>query len=135
MHVEQEDVLLSILKDSFASRAVGEWVDLLTARGVPCAPVNGLAEALADRQADARDALPAYEHPVLGDVRTVASPFRLSASSPPLERGPFLGEHTAEILAELCGYSRTRIRELAALGAFGDIETEEGSTVFEAGDV
>jgi crotonobetainyl-CoA:carnitine CoA-transferase CaiB-like acyl-CoA transferase len=113
------DVLLPRLEAAFARRPVAEWIEQLTARGVPCAPVNGVAEALADPQTLAREAVVAYDHPVLGDVRTVASPLRLSTSESPLERGPFLGEHTTPILVDVCGYSEQQIEELAKLGVFG----------------
>jgi crotonobetainyl-CoA:carnitine CoA-transferase CaiB-like acyl-CoA transferase len=117
------DDLLPVLEAAFAKRPVGEWIERLTARGVPCAPVNDVAEALADPQVLAREAMVAYDHPVLGEVRTVASPLRLNGTERPLERGPFLGEHTAAVLAETCGYTDQRIEELAQLGAFG---TREG---------
>jgi crotonobetainyl-CoA:carnitine CoA-transferase CaiB-like acyl-CoA transferase len=56
------------------------------------------------------------EHPVLGAVRQVGLPFRLSATpgsirTPP----PLLGEHSAEILAEL-GYGATDVATLRNLG-------------------
>jgi crotonobetainyl-CoA:carnitine CoA-transferase CaiB-like acyl-CoA transferase len=118
------DVLLPRLEAAFARRPVAEWIKRLTARGVPCAPVNGVAEALADPQALAREAVVAYDHPVLGDVRTVATPLRFSTSESPLERGPFLGEHTTAILADVCGYSEQQIEELARQGVFGPAERE-----------
>jgi crotonobetainyl-CoA:carnitine CoA-transferase CaiB-like acyl-CoA transferase len=113
------DILLPRLEAAFARRSVAEWIEQLTARGVPCAPVNGVAEALADPQALAREAVVAYDHPVLGDVRTVATPLRFSTGESPLERGPFLGEHTNAILADVCGYSEHQIEELAREGVFG----------------
>jgi crotonobetainyl-CoA:carnitine CoA-transferase CaiB-like acyl-CoA transferase len=118
------DVLLPRLEAAFGRRPVAEWIEQLTARGVPCAPVNGVAEALADPQALAREAVVAYDHPVLGDVRTVATPLRFSTSESPLERGPFLGEHTSAILADVCGYSEQRIEELARQGVFDPAERE-----------
>jgi crotonobetainyl-CoA:carnitine CoA-transferase CaiB-like acyl-CoA transferase len=123
---EHRDVLLPILEAAFSRRSVGEWIERLTAHGVPCAPVNDIALALGDAQATAREAVVGYEHPVLGDVRTVASPLRLSDSQRPVERAPFLGEHTAEILADVCGYSAERIEQLAAVGIFGDLGAEAG---------
>jgi crotonobetainyl-CoA:carnitine CoA-transferase CaiB-like acyl-CoA transferase len=114
------DVLLPRLEAAFARQPVVEWVEQLTGRGVPCAPVNGVAEALADPQALAREAVVGYDHPVLGDVRTVATPLRFSTSESPLERGPFLGEHTTAVLADVCGYSVDRIEELGKLGVFGE---------------
>lgn len=118
------DVLLPRLEAAFARRPVAEWIERLTERGVPCAPVNGVAEALADPQAHAREAVVTYDHPVLGEVRTVATPLRFSTSESPLDRGPFLGEHTSPVLADVCGYSEHRIEELARLGVFGPAERE-----------
>jgi crotonobetainyl-CoA:carnitine CoA-transferase CaiB-like acyl-CoA transferase len=57
-----------------------------------------VAEALADDQAAARDLIDAAEHPVLGTVRQVRTPLRFSTHTPKLARGPFLGEHSAELL-------------------------------------
>ncbi len=119
------EILLPLLSEAFARRSVAEWIAVLAARGVPCAPVNGVAEALADAQADARGAVAAYDHPVLGEVRTVASPLRLAGPERPLDRAPFLGEHTAEILSEVCGYPPDRVRALEASGVFGAVSPAE----------
>ena len=59
-------------------------------------------------------------------VRDARTALRLEADGEPLERpsarGPFRGEHTEEVLAELCGYSPERIRGLAEAGVFGEVE-------------
>jgi crotonobetainyl-CoA:carnitine CoA-transferase CaiB-like acyl-CoA transferase len=49
----------------------------------------------------------------------VASPLRLSDASSPLRRAPRRGEHTDEVLAEVCGYDGERIVRLRASGALG----------------
>jgi crotonobetainyl-CoA:carnitine CoA-transferase CaiB-like acyl-CoA transferase len=112
------DELLPILRDAFAARTVAEWTQLLDARGIPCGAVNDVAAALAEPQVGARGSVVGYEHPLLGEVRTVATPLRLEERPDP-RRAPRLGEHTADVLAELCGYSRERIDALAAAGVFG----------------
>ena len=61
-----------------------------------------------------------YEHPRLGTVRQMASPLRLSGAEPPVRPAPARGEHTEEVLVELCGYAPERVRELADGGVFGD---------------
>jgi crotonobetainyl-CoA:carnitine CoA-transferase CaiB-like acyl-CoA transferase len=104
------------LSERLAERSVAEWSAALTAAGVPCAPVNTIAAALADEQVAARGALVAYDHPTLGQVRTPATPLRFRGVDPPTERAPFLGEHTAELLTSLCGYSRERIAALVEQG-------------------
>jgi crotonobetainyl-CoA:carnitine CoA-transferase CaiB-like acyl-CoA transferase len=118
------DELLPLLREEFARRPVAEWIDLLATRGVPCSPVNDITEALSDAQASARDALVAYHHPVLGEVRAVGSPLRVGEADGDVRRAPFLGEHAWDILREVCGYSVAQIEELAALGVVGSLEEE-----------
>ena len=110
--------LMPILDAAFAERTSGEWLEALAAAGVPCAAVNDVQAALEDPQAKARGAVVEFDHPTLGRVREIASPLRLG-HEPPLARAPFRGEHTESVLAEVCGYSRERIDELAAAGVFG----------------
>jgi crotonobetainyl-CoA:carnitine CoA-transferase CaiB-like acyl-CoA transferase len=88
---QHRDELLVLLKDAFASRPVADWIERLTAAGVPCGPVNDIDAALADEQAQSRGSVVEYDHPVLGSVRTVASPFGRELTRTPV-RGPLLGE-------------------------------------------
>jgi len=110
--------LLAILDAALAERTSAEWLEVLAKAGVPSAPVNDVAAALEDPQTQARGAVLELDHPVLGNVREVASPLRLG-DEPPVARAPFRGEHTASVLSEVCGYSLERIDELAASGVFG----------------
>jgi len=123
---EHRDELLPVLEELFARRTVQEWLDLLVPAGVPAAKVNTVLEALAEPQTEARGDIVEHEHPVLGTVRSIRTALRLEADGEPLERpsarGPFRGEHTEEVLVELCGYSPERIRELAEAGVFGEVE-------------
>ena len=107
------DELEPILEDIFLQRPSAEWLALLSDAGVPCSPVNDVSAALGEAR------LVEYEHPRLGAVRQVASPLRLSGPEPPAGPGPARGEHTEEVLAEVCGYEPERIRALAESGVFG----------------
>jgi crotonobetainyl-CoA:carnitine CoA-transferase CaiB-like acyl-CoA transferase len=115
------DELVPVLEAAFRARPSAEWLRLLGAAGVPSAPVNDVADALDDPQSRARESVAEYEHPQLGTVRQVASPLRLGGPESPRQRGPFRGEHTAEVLAEVCGYDEARIDALASSGVFGDL--------------
>jgi len=123
---EHRDELLPILDDRFAARTVQEWLDMLVPAGVPAAKVNTVLEALADEQTVARGDVVEHDHPVLGTVRSIRTALRLEADGEPLERpaarGPFRGEHTKEVLAELCGYAPERIAALRESGVFGEAE-------------
>jgi crotonobetainyl-CoA:carnitine CoA-transferase CaiB-like acyl-CoA transferase len=115
------DELLAALEPVFRSRPTTVWLELLSAAGVPCAPVNDIAAALADVQVAARQATVEISHPVLGPVRQVATPFRIDGFTPPTARGPFRGEDTAAVLRELCGYTESEIAALGRSGVFGDV--------------
>jgi crotonobetainyl-CoA:carnitine CoA-transferase CaiB-like acyl-CoA transferase len=120
---EHREELLPMLAELFQGRTAGEWVDALVGAGVPASHVNTVEEALVDPQTLARGSVVEHEHPVLGTVRSIRTPLRLSDPSGSLERvperGPTRGEHTAEVLQELCGYAPERIRELRDAGVFG----------------
>lgn len=113
------ELLLPGLEAAFASRTTADWLALLARSGIPSAPVNDVAEALADRQAVARNAVVEFEHERFGTVRTVASPLRVGSGSAPPRRGPHRGEDTEAVLRELCGYSPERIEQLRAGGVLG----------------
>ncbi len=113
------DELLPTLRDDIGGRTTEECIELLSAAGVPHGPVYEVGEALEDRQAQARGDVVEFEHPQLGAVRQVASPLRVSGEPNPLRRGPYRGEHTDEVLREVCSYSSERIAELRAEGTFG----------------
>jgi crotonobetainyl-CoA:carnitine CoA-transferase CaiB-like acyl-CoA transferase len=106
--------LVPILDDAFRARATDEWLVVLSEAGVPSARVNDVRTAVEEAR------LVEYEHPALGPVRQVASPLRLSDAEAPLRPAPWRGEHTEEVLVELCGYARERVRELGKAGVFGD---------------
>ncbi|HEX2046046.1 MAG TPA: CoA transferase, partial [Gaiellaceae bacterium] len=117
---EHRDELVPELRSAFAARGTEEWLATLAAAGVPNARVNDVAQALAEPQVEARDGLVEIEHPQLGTVRQVATPLRVGEEEKPARRAPFRGEHTEQVLVELCGYSRERVRALADAGTFGD---------------
>ncbi len=121
---EHRDALLPELDEAFRSRTVDEWVGALVAAGVPASRINSVEEALVDPQTEARGAVVEHDHPSLGRVRSIRTPLRLSEGGTSLERpaqrGPFRGEHTEEVLVELCGYSPERVRELEHAGVFGE---------------
>ncbi len=109
--------LRRILDARFRERPTSEWLAALDAAEVPCGPINDVLAAFAAPQAEARGMTADVEHPRLGAVRQVGVPFQLSRTPATIRSAPpMLGEHSAEILAEL-GYDAAGIAELAALGA------------------
>jgi crotonobetainyl-CoA:carnitine CoA-transferase CaiB-like acyl-CoA transferase len=108
--------LLEILDSTFLERTTDDWVDVLSEAGVPVSPVNDVKAALEDPQVIARDSVVEFPHPILGTVRQIATPLRVGDEEKPVHRAPFLGEHTGEVLAGVCGYSPERVASLMENG-------------------
>jgi crotonobetainyl-CoA:carnitine CoA-transferase CaiB-like acyl-CoA transferase len=110
--------LVPILSARFVERTTAEWLALLRGR-VPCAPVNTIAQALADEQVAARDMIVEVKHPHFGVLREVGTPVKTEGAAPNLSPAPALGQHTDEILRALLHYDAGRIAALRASGALG----------------
>jgi crotonobetainyl-CoA:carnitine CoA-transferase CaiB-like acyl-CoA transferase len=111
--------LQGILDEVFVQRGADEWLPLLRVAGVPCGPVNSVAEALLDPQTAARDMIVTTEHPHFGTVSQVASPVRVGPPPTAYSRAPRRHENADQLLKELLGYDDDAVRDLGAAGAFG----------------
>lgn len=114
--------LVEILDRVFRAGSCEDWITRLTSAGVPCGPVNTVAEALSDPQAIARGMIVETEHPRFGRVRQVASPIRVGrVGEGPFShrRAPRRGEDGPFVLNEVLGYDNGRIDALRQAGAFG----------------
>ena len=97
--------------------AFGEWerdklIAALDTAGVPCGPINSVADVFKEPQVLARDMLRRVPHPAGVDVTLVASPIRFDGDTLPIQSAPpVLGQHSADILSEL-GYASADIAAL-----------------------
>jgi crotonobetainyl-CoA:carnitine CoA-transferase CaiB-like acyl-CoA transferase len=109
-----------IVQEILRTRARDEWLELMNAIGVPCAPINSLQEALDHPQTAARGMVMQYDHPALGPMKTIAQPILFN--NEPHDVGlppPMLGQHTREVLRELA-YAEGEIDRLTATGVILD---------------
>jgi crotonobetainyl-CoA:carnitine CoA-transferase CaiB-like acyl-CoA transferase len=89
-----------------------DWLRRLEAAGVPAGPILDLGAVLGG-EAEARGSILSLDHPRAGSVRTVGPPWKLDGRpAGPQRPPPLLGEHTAEVLAELAGYDLEPIAKL-----------------------
>jgi crotonobetainyl-CoA:carnitine CoA-transferase CaiB-like acyl-CoA transferase len=100
---QNRDVLTELVDERLAARGVEYWIDRLTRAGVPCAPINDVATALADPQAAARNAVGELVHPRLGRVRQVRTPFRMDGVEMDVPAAPGLGADTVDVLRRADG--------------------------------
>jgi crotonobetainyl-CoA:carnitine CoA-transferase CaiB-like acyl-CoA transferase len=111
-----EDTLIPIVEPAVRTRTAADLEAALMAVGVPCACVNNFEDVFAHPQIVARNVMQEVDHPRLGRMRTTRNPVLFDHDGPTIERhAPMLGEHSAEVLAEL-GYSPARIAALVASG-------------------
>ncbi|ETK36790.1 CaiB/BaiF CoA transferase family protein [Microbispora sp. ATCC PTA-5024] len=111
------DALLAELEAVFATAPGEHWLDLLRSAGVPCGPVNTVAEALRDPHTAARGMVVETDHPHFGTVRQVASPLRVGAQRPRHTRAPRRDEDADYVLGELLGYDAERVERLRGAAA------------------
>lgn len=105
------------LNARFETRDSAYWLERLEEAGIPAGPILDVLEMHADPQANAREMVPAVEHPVAGRVQTIGLPIKFADTPGRVATpAPLFGQHTAEILREL-GYDDDTIREMAASGA------------------
>jgi crotonobetainyl-CoA:carnitine CoA-transferase CaiB-like acyl-CoA transferase len=98
LRVEHREILVAMLEERLRERLAAEWLDALEAAGVPCAPVQGVREALHDPAFTGRGGLWEMEGSTFGRTEGVGSPMRFSRTPVGLRRPPpGLGEHTAEV--------------------------------------
>jgi formyl-CoA transferase len=93
-----------------------EAMDLLNRINVPCGPILSTKDLYEDGSLRDRGMLVEVEHPQRGSYVNVGSPLSLSDSPVNVRRSPLLGEHTEEVLADVCGYTRERVSELRDAG-------------------
>ena len=115
--VAQRDVLVPLLAEMVKAHTRAHWIACLEAVGVPCGPINDIADVFDNPQVKARGLAFELPHPSAGTVKLVRSPMRLSATPPRAELAPpLLGQHTDEVLRDILGHSAARIAALRAQG-------------------
>jgi CoA:oxalate CoA-transferase len=112
------NILEPILTAVFKTRTTGVWLEELDKAGIPCGPVNNIAQAAADPQIAARDMIVNIHHPEAGDFKVVNSPFKFSRTHCKADGfSPELGENTQEVLQGLLKMSPEEIKRLKDAGA------------------
>jgi crotonobetainyl-CoA:carnitine CoA-transferase CaiB-like acyl-CoA transferase len=92
------EVLRAELAPIFAGKDRDEWLQILQAHGVPCAPVNAVSEALQDPQLQHLGIIDVLDEPDIGPMPQIRPPALFGGSAlPAVHRAPYLGEHTDEI--------------------------------------
>ncbi len=100
---EHQEAVRAELESVLRAEGTGHWIGVLEAAGVPCGPVNDIAQALAHPQTAARNMLISVDDPVTGQLELAGNPMKLSAFADPPTRpaAPDLDADRDQILREL----------------------------------
>ncbi|MCH8009305.1 MAG: CoA transferase, partial [Chloroflexi bacterium] len=112
-HAELEPLMFEAMK----KRTTAEWLHEFDAIGIPCGPLNTIAEAAEHPQVRAREMLVEVDHPVAGKLRLADTPVKLSRTPGGIKGpAPAIGQHTDEVLRELLSTPDAEIARLRESG-------------------
>jgi formyl-CoA transferase len=113
--VTHRDTLNELIAQALKRGQTRDWIGKLRAVGVPCGPINTVAEALTEPQTVARDMVRTVQHPKAGELKLVGIPFRMNGTPAEIRLPPpLLGQHTEEVLRRELGLTAERIAQLRA---------------------
>lgn len=114
--LRDREIIDRTLADRLALSPRAHWLALLRSADIPCAPVHGVAEALADPQILARDMVVDVPHPGGRVTRQPGNPIKLSDHADTFAAPPLVGQHTDKIYQDLLGLDAATLADLRARG-------------------
>ncbi|WP_397378417.1 CaiB/BaiF CoA transferase family protein [Pseudomonas sp.] len=115
--VAHRSELIPLLRQATVFKTTAEWVTLLETAGVPCGPINDLAQVFADPHVQARGLRLDLPNSLGSITPQVASPLRLSETPVTYRNAPpLLGEHTEQVLSRCLNLSAEQIAALREAG-------------------
>jgi crotonobetainyl-CoA:carnitine CoA-transferase CaiB-like acyl-CoA transferase len=116
--VSNRHTLLEALGADFTERDAADWLVEMGESGLPCGPINTLADVFAHPQTKARDLALAAEHPTTGWVWMTGFPYLLSEMPAQVRLPPGCWVSTpTEVLTNVLGYSTLEVDEFRELAA------------------
>jgi CoA:oxalate CoA-transferase len=74
-----EPALKRAIEATLVQKTTGAWIEILEAAGIPCGPINNVAQALAHPQVAARNMTVTVNDPVAGALTLAGNPLKFSA--------------------------------------------------------
>ena len=85
---QHQEALRAEIESVLRTASTEHWISVLEAAGVPCGPVNNVAQALAHPQTAARNMLISVDDPITGPLKLAGNPMKLSGFADPPTRPP-----------------------------------------------
>lgn len=100
-----------------------EVMDICNPHDIPVGPILSMKEIAEDEGLRATGTIVEVDHPERGPYLSVGCPIKMSDSPVEVTRSPLLGEHTAQILADVLGYGADDVARVFRSGAVGEPKT------------
>jgi len=111
--IDKQQEIYQALSEVFSTRDRAEWVKLLDEADIGVGSVYNFEEIFSDPHFKHRKVLVEVEHPKLGKIKLLNTPFKFSETPAEVKaRPPLWGEHTREILRDVLGYKKAQIDRL-----------------------
>ena len=102
LRLKNREALIEEIELEFAKKDSSDWVDTMLEAGIPAGPILSYPEAFEGEHGTHRRMCMEIDHPIEGKVKNIGFPVKMLGTPQQVRRHPpLLGEHNAEILAEL----------------------------------
>ena len=79
------------IEAALAAQGAADWLEKLEQAGVPCGPINTVADVVRDRQVVERNMIIRTEHPQAGEIQMAGNPIKMEKFDDPMWRAPAPG--------------------------------------------
>jgi len=105
--------LCTLLKTKFSEKSIEEWEDKLDHSSLAWAPLRNYADVISDPHILENEFITNLNHPNKGRLQYLGLPVHLSKTPGKVRMpAPELGQHTEEILTEICDYTWEDVDEM-----------------------
>ncbi|MDQ4137215.1 MAG: CoA transferase [Pseudomonadota bacterium] len=102
LRVKNRAAINALIESRTIRKPSAHWIEVLNRAGVPCGPVVGIPEVFEDPQVRHEQMAVTYDQPEAGPVTVLSLPVKFTEEPFRIRRpAPALGEHTAEVLAQI----------------------------------
>ncbi len=108
--------IFGAIEDWTMTKTKYEVMEICNPLDIPVGPILSMKELAEEPSLRESGTIVEVDHPERGPYLSVGCPVKLSDNDVVVERSPLLGEHSAQILGEVLGYSEAEIASLQESG-------------------
>lgn len=117
LRVANRDELITIIQSCIEHKSSEQFLHELSTTDIPHSAINSIDQVFNNKQVQARQMIETIQHPTIGKINVTGIPVKFSDTKQSIRIPPPLhGQHTEEILTEMCGYTKQQCIELENSG-------------------